>query len=273
MSRRPEGKLYKEKQKLALHQTNSVARAAVDFIGGVDSRDYGGESTFEPPTWNALREDPQMKGALDAPFVHFSLQYMRSMLLTRDFGDLPPNGLLAMIASRKKTVRAIFAFGVFYEGLSSFFLARRHSHRQCEGGMRALEFISMYSRANPYTFENKRLLLEAMLQQLAESPEAGATFLASIGSARRNKSIVEEGLACEMASYYFLSRGDADKSYTLRRHAAVCYDEWGGYAVARRVDAEIRDVFGGDRLGRGDEIVVERSCSNGNINPRKRQQA
>jgi len=266
------GKLYKNKQKLALHQASAKARAAVDFIGGVDSRDYGRESPFEPPTWNALGDDPQMKGALDAPFVYFSLHYKRSMLLTRDFSDLPSNGLLARIASRKKTMRIIFAVGVFYEGLSSFFLARRHSHHHCEVGMRALDFISMYSQANPYTFENKHLLLKAMLQQLSNSPEAGATFLASISSARQNEFIVEEGLACEMASYYFFSRGDADKSHTLKRHAAICYNEWGGLAVARRVDAEIRDIFGGDRLD-NNEIIVERSRSNGNINPKKRQQA
>ncbi|EJK68346.1 hypothetical protein THAOC_10479 [Thalassiosira oceanica] len=265
------GKLYKNKQKLALHQASAKARAAVDFIGGVDSRDYGRESPFEPPTWNALGDDPQMKGALDAPFVYFSLHYKRSMLLTRDFSDLPSNGLLARIASRKKTMRIIFAVGVFYEGLSSFFLARRHSHQHCEVGMRALDFISMYSQANPYTFENKHLLLKAMLQQLSNSPEAGATFLASISHARQNKFIVEEGLACEMASYYFFSRGDADKSNTLKRHAAICYNEWGGLAVAQRVDAEICDIFGGDRLGNNE--IIERSRSNGNMNPKKRQQA
>ena len=249
----------------------SVARTAADFIGGVDSRDYGRELHFDLPTWNALREDPQMNGKLDAPFVYFSLHYMRSMLLTRDFSDIPSNGLLARCASRRKTMRILFAVGVFYEGLSSFFLAGRNSHQHCEEGMRALDFISMYSEANPYTFENKHLLLKAMCQQLASSPEAGATFLASISSARRNKFIVEEGLACEMAAYCFSSRGDADKSYTLKRHAEICYNEWGGFAVAQRVNAEILDIFGDDQAN--SEINVEQISSNRNIESKKRQQA
>ena len=74
-----------------------------------------------------------------------------------------------------------------------------------------------------------------------------------------------------MAAYCFSSRGDADKSYTLKRHAAICYNEWGGFAVAQRVNAEILDIFGDDQAN--SEINFEQICSNGNIESKKRQQA
>ena len=54
-------------------------------------------------------------------------------------------------------------------------------------GIEVLEFIKMYSEANPATFDNKYLLLEASRMELMGSKQAGMFYQKSIEAARANK--------------------------------------------------------------------------------------
>ena len=77
---------------------------------------------------------------------------------------------------------------MFYEGLIAFHLGRiQKQEHLITRGNQVLAFIKRYSDANPYTFENKYLLLEASRMELSGSKETDLFYQKAVKSARDHK--------------------------------------------------------------------------------------
>ena len=71
-------------------------------------------------------------------------------------------------------------------------------------------------------------LLEAeMFSHEGKDEEAKASYAAAISSARRSRFIHEQGLACELAGFYYKKIGDNTSALDFFNQAQQCYENWG----------------------------------------------
>jgi len=139
-----------------------------------------------------------------------------------------------------------FIMGYFFEGLASFQLARLNnkSANWIERGRSSLERLRHWSECSSWNWENKLLLLEAEdmytegLFVLAES-----LYDSAIRSAHEHKFIHEEAIACELAGTFYHERGFHQMSYPCFLHSIERYNQWGAFAVARRVETFLKVNF------------------------------
>jgi len=141
-----------------------------------------------------------------------------------------------------------FVFGSFFEGLASFLLARQtspiESTKWSEKGQLMLTKILCRSDHSLWNWENKTLLLEAeCMHTKGDFGRARTLYDDAIRSAREHKFIHEEAIASELAGSFYFERGFHQKSYAYLVHSVECYEKWGADAVARRVQAFVREKF------------------------------
>lgn len=226
------------------------------------------------PSWDQLSDHPDR---LDNDFslAFQAHNYMKCFLFKISDKEFEGEGLLCKLRRESSILRPLSMIGIFYEGLVSFHLARvQQLHHMRSQGIEVLEFIKMYSEANPATFKNKYLLLEASRMELMGSKEAGLFYQKSIEAARVNKFLHEEALASEMAGQYLFSNGVLDGSYDLLKRAADKYKSWGAIAVAKRVENEIQQLFGAHYVMQdsyGGMMMNSVSTGHGRAIPRKRE--
>lgn len=79
-----------------------------------------------------------------------------------------------------------------------------------------------------------------------EFDRAGSLYDCAIQSAREHKFVHEEAIASELAGAFYHERGLHQKSFSCLVHSVKCYEMWGAFAVARRVQNDIRGYFGDD---------------------------
>ena len=117
------------------------------------------------------------------------------------------------------------------------------------------------------------LLLDAeKMYILGEFDRAESLYVSSIRSANENIFLHEEAIASELAGEFFYERGFRQKSSELLLHAQKCYERWGAFAVARRVETCIESKFGLDyaQLGPIDDILQSFvSSEDGSSNKRR----
>ncbi|KAL7541595.1 hypothetical protein ACHAXR_011473 [Thalassiosira sp. AJA248-18] len=249
--------LLQREQKFMLMGAVCFHHQAAALIGGMEFED---EESSKLPTWDEYTTLATTGPNKDFSLVFSSHQYMRSFLF-KQYGNMPKDGLLDRILERNVPLRPIFFFGVFFEGLLSFHFARQKNdgHEYQRKGEAAIEFFGNWSKCSKWNFENKRQLLEAEKMhssgynhELAES-----LYEDAIRSSHEHKFIHEEAVASELAGMFFYGRGLQSKSLAFFRHAIKCYNEWGGLAVARRVENDIQGKFGFEQLGTTVDCLME----------------
>jgi len=155
-------------------------------------------------------------------------------------------GISETIAESSHLLKVDFIMGYFFEGLASFQLARLNnkSANWIERGRSSLERLRHWSECSSWNWENKLLLLEAEdmytegLFVLAES-----LYDSAIRSAHEHKFIHEEAIACELAGTFYHERGFHETSYPYFVHSIKSYNQWGAFAVARRVETFVKVNF------------------------------
>ena len=96
-----------------------------------------------------------------------------------------------------------------------------------------------------WNFKNKRLLLEAEYHfSMKNFGMAAICYEESITAAQAHKFINEEAIANELAGLFFLEDGQRQKSLSCFEQSITCYETWGAFAIARRVEAFIDLEFG-----------------------------
>lgn len=158
----------------------------------------------------------------------------------------------------------------FYDGLVSFFFLRQTGKTSCflflsllekpisiltsfatkgDGqykvrGERALSMMEELVAHSEWNFKNKHLLLKAEFHySMKQSNMAAVCYKSSIEAAKKHKLIHEEALANELAGLFFLDEGQRQESLSFFEQSTACYQAWGAFAIARRVDSFIEQEF------------------------------
>ena len=179
-------------------------------------------------------------------------QLVRAYLLHRldDLQSLDMVNISDDIAQNKHPLRPFFLFGIFYEGLASFLLARqttRESERSrwIEKGENVLTKIRFWNEHSSWNWESKKVLLEAerMHTLVGSSDQASLLYEKAIHSAREHKFINDEAIASELAGMYFCQQGLHVECLGLLLHSIQSYKTWGATAVAKRVETFITNKY------------------------------
>ena len=179
-------------------------------------------------------------------------QLVRAYLLHRldDLQSLDMVNISDDIAQKKHPLRPLFLFGIFYEGLASFLLARqttRESERSrwIEKGENVLTKIRFWNEHSSWNWESKKVLLEAerMHTLMGSSDQASLLYEKAIRSAREHKFINNEAIASELAGMYFCQQGLHVECLGLLLHSIQSYKTWGATAVAKRVETFITNKY------------------------------
>lgn len=229
--------------------------------------------------------------ALAAAFAEASRNPMLILLskifaLIRAYFFKQPDEIIAnvdiseTIAKYKQQLNAMYVFGMFFEGLSSFFLARKFPNDKMmwvQKGESVLARIRVLVKHSSWNWESKVLLLEAERQRTLNMDGAANYYAKAIRSSRDHKFVHEEAISSELAGNYFHEMQQLRKSFQLLSHAGKKYEKWGAVVVAGRLktvmDFEFRSNPTLSALaGAGDDsleymLAVGRSSSN------KRQEA
>jgi hypothetical protein len=179
------------------------------------------------------------------------LQLTRSFLFRRVNDDSLNIDFSGPVDNSYHQLNPQFLMGYFFEGLTSFLLARRSSGdtstKWIERGDSMLTRMRSWSEHSKWNWENEMLLLEAeSMYTKGEFDRAESLFDSAIRSAHEHKFIHEEAIASELAGMFYQEMGNHQKSYLYLVHSLECYEKWGAHAVARRVGSVIRDRFGPD---------------------------
>ena len=103
----------------------------------------------------------------------------------------------------------------------------------------AMRVAAFYADSN---FTNKLELLLAEKYGILHKAEALSSYNAAIESARKNKFIHEQGLACEKAGFYCKSMKDDEKASAYFKQARECYEKWGSSMKVEFVQAELHKL-------------------------------
>ena len=130
---------------------------------------------------------------------------------------------------------------LFYHGLNSFDMLKKkltpQRRKEVKDVIDSLKVTVSHAESN---FRNKLELLEAEQYALEGNCElAEKSYFASISTARDNKFIHEQGLACERAGLYFRKVGNLDNAISYLTQARTCYDEWGSRVKVELMDREL----------------------------------
>lgn len=95
----------------------------------------------------------------------------------------------------------------------------------------------------PSNFQNKLELLEAEKCGIHNQHyEAMTSYEAAILSAKNNKFIHEQGLACEKAALYCKSLNDNERASAYFYQARECYERWGSTVKVEFVQRELYKI-------------------------------
>ncbi|KAL7538621.1 hypothetical protein ACHAXR_008700 [Thalassiosira sp. AJA248-18] len=160
------------------------------------------------------------------------------------------------LLQKKIPIRPLYLCGFFFEGLTSFQYARQTQDHDSSLWIAKGEYIlgkmQRWNEYFPWNFENKMLLLKAeQMSVLGRFDEAESLYTSSIRSAIDHEFIHEQGIASELAGLFFHERGLVAKSYSFLMHSIECYNKWGAFAVAKRVESHIQSQFRSDLMELG----------------------
>ena len=203
---------------------------------------------------NMPSEDEILTDANSGPsaLAHGKLLHLTRAFLFRRVSDASSNiDISGPVDKSYHQLNPQFLMGYFFEGLTSFLLARRSSGdtstKWIDRGDSMLTRMRSWSEHSKWNWENEMLLLEAeSMYTKGEFDRAESLFDSAIRSAHEHKFIHEEAIASELAGMFYQEIGNHQKSYLYLAHSHKCYEKWGAQAVARRVGLVIRNRFGPD---------------------------
>ena len=174
-------------------------------------------------------------------------------------------------------LRPLFVFGLFFEGLASFLLARQTSDsertRWIDKGDKVLTKMKYWSDHSSWNWESKVILLEAeKTYTVGNSEQAASLYERAIRLAHEHKFIHDEAIASELAGIFFSERGLRMKTEALLLHSIQCYKIWGALAVAKRVELFIANKYGSILSTLDERINMMRSVFSFNSDPSKKRQ-
>ena len=187
---------------------------------------------------------------------------IRAFLFRQMFDATLHIGISEAVAEECHLLKTYFVMGYFFEGLASFQLARLNKSATAwvDRGRKVLERLRCWSGHSSWNWENKYMLLEAE-NKYTEGDFASAESLydSAIQSAHAHAFIHEEAIACELAGAFYHERGFHQESYPYFMHSIKSYNEWGAFAVARRVETFVRGKFRTEGNDQADTAVTSSS--------------
>jgi len=174
-------------------------------------------------------------------------------------------------------LRPLFMFGLFFEGLASFLLARQtcdsERTRWIDKGDKVLTKMKYWSEHSSWNWESKVILLEAeKTYTVGNSEQAASLYERAIRLAHEHKFIHDEAIASELAGIFFSERGLRMRAEALLLHSIQCYKTWGALAVAKRVELFIANKYGSILSTLDERINMMRSVFSFNSDPSKKRQ-
>ena len=129
----------------------------------------------------------------------------------------------------------------FYYGLNLIEMLRQKSNPARRKEVREIiESMKVTVSHADCNFRNKLELLEAEQYSLEGRRNlAVKSYDAAIESAKSQKFIHEQGLACEKAGFYFKKLKDLHNTIRYFDQARVCYDEWGSTLKVEMMENEM----------------------------------
>ena len=264
---------------------DNIQRSMEDFILTMQSRNsgifFGGSILFyhqarvlkdglcaldaKPSSNNIPTEEEAVKLFSNSLFLTNNkiLQLVRAYLFRRfeDAKSLDSVDILDDIERNKHQLRAFLVFGIFFEGLASFLLARQTTRdsersRWIEKGENVLTKIRYWSEHSSWNWEDKTVLLEAeKMYTMGNFDQAAWLYERAIRLAREHKFINDEAMASELAGVFFCERGIHMTAEALLLHSVQSYKIWGALAVAKRVEVFIAIKYGLDSVQQPNSIV------------------
>jgi len=203
----------------------------------------------DPSSWKlGVRLSPQIIQLIKA----FLFRQMDAIFLYVDISE--------RIARNKQTLCPDYLFGMFFEGLASFYLARESTHEAetwITKGEAVLARMRNLSKHSSWNWENKVLLLEAECMYTLNVDGAAKYYARAIQSAHEHKFVHEEAISSELAGIFYCNKNLCRKALQLLLHSVRKYEEWGAFAVARRVISFIENRYGSDVTQRTDNHAFE----------------
>ena len=182
-------------------------------------------------------------------------QLVRAYLFRRldDLQSLDIVDISGDIERNKHQLRPNLLFGLFFEGLASFLLARQTTRdsersRWIEMGEKVLTKMKYWSEHSSWNWESKMVLLEAeKMYTIGSFDQASLFYDRAIRVANKHKFVNDEAIASELAGTFLCEGGlHAVKAEALLLHSVQCYKTWGALAVAKRVETFIVSKFVAD---------------------------
>ena len=213
------------------------------------------------PSNNIPSEAEALQQFRDSVFLtSYKIHQLVRAYLFRQFDDAQSLDIVDIsddIKRNKHHVRAFLLFGIFFEGLASFLLARQTTNNSersiwIEKGENVLTKIRYWSEHSSWNWEDKMVLLEAeKMYTMGNFDQASLLYERAIRLAHEHKFMNDEAIASELAGVFFCERGlDDVKAEALLLHSVQCYKTWGALAVTRRVETYIANKYGIDSVQR-----------------------
>ena len=211
--------------------------------------------------------------------TNYKIHQLVRAYLFRQFDDLQSLNIvdiLSDISENKHHTSAFLLFGIFFEGLASFLLARQTTtdserSRWIEKGENVITKIRYWSEHSSWNWEDKMILLEAeKMYTIGNFDQAALLYQRAIRVAHAHKFINDEAIASELAGVFFCERG-LHKKPLLLLHSVKIYKTWGALAVAKRVETFIASEYGNDQSSNNDTLQCIFSSFNGKESSKKRQ--
>lgn len=144
-------------------------------------------------------------------------------------------------------MRFLDIYHVFYEGLTSFQMARKRNSDEetwIARGEQAVSTFQTWVGHSNWNFENKFLLLCAELQFVKGNHDAAEeNYKSSIMSAQNHRFLHEEGLAMELLGFFYCKVGKIEDSKKMLENARERYEKWGATAIVTRLDSCLIDIM------------------------------
>ncbi|KAK1734958.1 putative ATPase [Skeletonema marinoi] len=188
---------------------------------------------------------------------HFNKMYVGFMFRRYDQVKQLADAHDAIAALPFSAILISHCFHMFYWGLISFWVARKTGNViWYDRGEEAVHKMRSYANFSSWNFSNKSLLLQAeQCFYLKEYESAKRCYDDAISFAKDYRFVHEEALACELAGYFLIDRGEGNSSLPYFMRAQRKYREWGASAKEESLKTFIEEQFG--ELTEG-EAVCER---------------
>ena len=205
---------------------------------------------------------------------------MRAYLFRRldDLQSLDIVDISDVVKRNKHHLHPFLLFGIFFEGLASFLLARQatrdseHRAKWIEKGESVLTKMKYWSEHSSWNWESKMVLLEAeKMHTIGSFDQASLFYDRAIRVAHEHKFVNDEAIASELAGTFFCERGLSVAAEALLLHSVHCYKTWGALAVARRVETYIANKYGTDSVRQKPNYIVSVLASNDESSKKRKE--